>query len=298
MVMLASLFQCCNKSATSGLKVVTIGGEPIENLCCNRAGDNEFTAVVDISADVTDWEAVHPVHTLTTPDPFALQFEIAARRERDHGHWAGLTPRQQLVKDQVRLPAMMRYPVPLHCSPADPEEVRISELLRIFQVFVMDMHRGVNLTQVTMTDEYSDIHCQLSDDMQTLRIDQGSGTLVEFPLPAVTRMYRVIRNDGKVFSGGTPTGPVPVPPLPMVNAEHIVVVEFMKRKLVLVFIEITDAQSFSMCMELLVRISQEADSCHVEGSRQWPEHARSGEAAWGGTGLSERNRGLWNGHEV
>lgn len=294
MVMLASLFQCCHKAASSDTKFVTIGGEPIEDFCCSRAGDSEFTAVVDISADVMDGEQVQPVHALTSPDPFALQAEIATRREKDHGQWTRLTPRQQFLKDQVRLPAMMRYPVPLHCSPDDPEEVRISELLRIYQVFVMDMHRGVYMTQVTMTDEYSDIHCQLSEDMTTLRVDQGSGCIVEFPLPAVTRMYRVIRNDGKVFSGGTPTGPVPMPPLPMVNAEHIVVVEFMKRKLVLVFTQMADAQSFLMCMELLVRISQEADAFHVEGARarQWPEHARSGEAAWGGTGLSERNRGL------
>lgn len=291
--MLASLFQCCNRASNNELKVFTIGVE-IEDVCCSTH-DDDFTAVVDLTTDIMDGDKVVPVHPLATPDHFAEQADIAARRERDHDHWTGLTPRQQLLKEQVRLPAMMRYPVPLHCSADDPEDIRMAELLRTFQVFVMDMHRGISLTQVTMSDEYSEIHCQLLDDMRTLQVDQGSGCIVEFPLPAVTRMYRVIRNDGKDFCGGSPTGPVPVPPLPISNAEHIVVVEFMKRKLVLWFANMPEAQSFIMCMELLVRTTQEAndDSIRSDNSRQWPQHARSGEAAWGGTGLAERNTGLW-----
>jgi hypothetical protein len=289
--MLSAWLQCCNRASSTELKVLSIGGfQDDDNICCRRVGDAD-PKIIDISSDVLDGHSVDPVHLLTSPDPFAQQVEVAARLDCDHDRLQTLTQRQQSLKEQVRLPLMMRYPVPLHCSPEDPEEVRIAELLRTFQVFVLDMHKGVYMTQVTTTDEYSDIHCQLLDDLQTLKVDQGSSCIVEFPLTAVTRIYRVVRNDGKVFSGGSPTGPVPMPPLPLVNAEHIVVVEFMKRKLVLVFGTMSDAQSFIMCMELLVRFAQEVATYDSHGRDQqpWPHHARSGEAAWSGAGLSGRN---------
>ena len=47
-----------------------------------------------------------------------------------------------------------------------------------------------------------------------------------------------MKNDDRWFSAGSLTGPTPMPPLPLSNAEHIVVVEFMKRKLAFVFAEI------------------------------------------------------------
>merc|ERR1719392_344337 len=139
----------------------------------------------------------------------------------------------------------------------DPEDVRRAELLRTYQDFVMDLHKGLHMTQLTSSQDYSDIHCQILEDLQTLKVDQGSGCIIEFPLSAVSKVYRIVKNDGKWYSAGSLTGPTPMPPLPLSNAEHIVVVEFMRRKLAFVFNEITAAQIFLMCMELLIRRAQE-----------------------------------------
>mmetsp|Transcript_73037 Transcript_73037/g.236396 ORF Transcript_73037/g.236396 Transcript_73037/m.236396 type:complete len:194 (+) Transcript_73037:311-892(+) len=113
------------------------------------------------------------------------------------------------------------------------------------------------MTQLTSNQDYSDIHCQILEDLQTLKIDQGSGCIIEFPLGAVSKVYRIVKNDDKWFSAGTLTGPAPMPPLPLSSAEHIVVVEFMRRKLAFVFSEIKVAQRFLMCIELLIRRAQE-----------------------------------------
>merc|ERR1719321_2505265 len=116
----------------------------------------------------------------------------------------------------------------------------------------------MHLTQLTVSQEYSDIHCQLHDDLQTLKVDQGSGCIIEFPLSAVSKSYRIVKNDNKWFSAGSLSGPTPLPPLPLSNAEHIVVVEFLRRKLAFVFNEMAPAQNFLMCMELLIRRAQES----------------------------------------
>merc|ERR1711862_1019273 len=84
--------------------------------------------------------------------------------------------------------------------------------------------------------------------------------IIEFPLTAVSKVYRIVKNDDKWYSAGSLNGPTPMPPLPLANAEHIVVVEFMRRKLAFVFNEIVAAQSFLMCMELLIRRAQECRS--------------------------------------
>merc|ERR1740122_111825 len=152
---------------------------------------------------------------------------------------------------------MRRYPVPPSCTADDPEEWRRRELLQIYQEFTLDLHKGIHMTQLTSNQDYSDIHCQILEDLQTLKVDQGSGCIIEFPLTAVSKVYRIVKNDDKWYSAGSLTGPTPVPPLPLANAEHIVVVEFMRRKLAFVFNDMAAAQRFLMCMELLIRRAQE-----------------------------------------
>merc|ERR1711979_167432 len=94
-------------------------------------------------------------------------------------------------------------------------------------------------------------------DLQTLKVDQSSGCIIEFPLTAVSKVYRIVKNDDKWYSAGSLNGPTPMPPLPLSNAEHIVVVEFMRRKLAFVFNDMKPALNFLMCMELLIRRAQE-----------------------------------------
>jgi len=122
----------------------------------------------------------------------------------------------------------------------------------MYQEFALDMHTGMYLTQLTSNRDYSDIHCQLMEDMQTLKLDQSNGRIIEFPLTGVSKVYRIVKNDDKWYSAGSP-----LPGLPNSNTEHIVVVEFMRRKLAFVFKELQMSQRFLMCMELLIRRAQQ-----------------------------------------
>merc|ERR1719326_2077462 len=106
--------------------------------------------------------------------------------------------------------------------------------------------------QLTSNRDYSDIHCQLMDDMVTLKLDQSNGRIIEFPLTGVSKVYRIVKNDDKWYSAGST-----VPGLPSASTEHIVVVEFMRRKLAFVFKELQISQRFLMCMELLIRRAQQ-----------------------------------------
>lgn len=236
--MFASIFQCCN---------------------CRDETSNEFQ-VLELTSEIGEVQLAQPVHLLTRHDSFDMTQtpRSMAKGEKSDGlRTLPVTARQRNLKDRIQLPNMRRYPVPPSCKPEDPEEWRRQELLKSYQEFVLDLHKGIHLTQLTSNQDYSDIHCQILEDLQTLNVDQGSGCIIEFPLSAVSKVYRIVKNDDKWYSAGSLTGPTPMPPLPLSNAEHIVVVEFMRRKLAFVFNEIAAAQSFLMCMELLIRRAQE-----------------------------------------
>merc|ERR1719387_1569840 len=168
-----------------------------------------------------------------------------------------MTPRQRHLSDMIELPQLNSYPAPPGVSPEQPEEERRQLLLQTYRDFVLEMYTGMYLTQLTSNRDYSNIHCQLMDDLQTLKLDQSNGRIIEFPLTGVSKVYRIVKNDDKWYSAGSLTGASPVPPLPLSNAEHIVVVEFMRRKLAFVFKQIQESQRFLMCMELLIRRAQQ-----------------------------------------
>lgn len=60
------------------------------------------------------------------------------------------------------------------------------------------------IEKILSAEEYSDIHCQISEDLQTLknlghlvsalclRIDQGSGCIIEFQLTAVSKVCLIL----------------------------------------------------------------------------------------------------------
>mmetsp|Transcript_41697 Transcript_41697/g.89526 ORF Transcript_41697/g.89526 Transcript_41697/m.89526 type:complete len:322 (-) Transcript_41697:206-1171(-) len=238
--------------------------------CCNSHADipNGELKVVHLSSDVMEMHMKQPVHLLTRQDSFDMTLAMQKSAKGSASSTPSrlspgvVTPRQEGLRDRVWLPKLRRYPVPPSCSEEDPEDVRRAELLRMYQEFVLDLHKGIHVTQLTSNQDYSDIHCQILDDLQTLKIDQGSGCIIEFPLGAVSKVYRIVKNDDKWFSAGTLTGPAPIPPLPLSSAEHIVVVEFMRRKLAFVFNDIKVAQRFLMCIELLIRRAQEVRDEH------------------------------------
>jgi len=230
--------------------------------CCNSVSDGSEVKVVQLSCDDIEGGSLaqpahpHTVHMLTQSD--ALDIMPRKSGQGSPRAWSSpITPRERDFQDRIRLPQMRRYPVPPGCSNDAPDESIKEELLRAYREFVLELHKGIYMTQLTSTQEYSDIHCQILEDMQTLKVDQGSGCIIEFPLTAVSKVYRIIKNDDKWYSAGSLTGPTPMPPLPLSNAEHIVVVEFMRRKLAFVFGDMAAAQRFLMGIELLIRLAQE-----------------------------------------
>merc|ERR1712107_607530 len=76
----------------------------------------------------------------------------------------------------------------------------------------------------------------------------------EFALELHTGMYlsQLTSNNDKWYSAGSP-----LPGASTSNMEHIVVVEFMRRKLAFVFKELHVSQRFLICMELLIRRAQQ-----------------------------------------
>lgn len=225
--------------------------------CRNQDGTGTGELQVQLSSDHTDGMQRR---FFPSADSFDITFTpraTDAESEAEVAKAPQLTPRQKCLKDELELPMLHQYPVPPSCGSDDNDETRLQVLLRTYQEFALDMHKGMYLTQLTSSRDYSDIHCQLMEDLLTLKLDQSNGRIIEFPLTGVSKVYRVVKNDGKWYSAGSLNGPQPVPPLPLSNAEHIVVVEFMKRKLAFVFKDIQASQRFLMCMELLIRRAQQ-----------------------------------------
>lgn len=274
-----TLFQCCTSATSPELNVVTILGDPIDDIhaCCKSP--SECHQVIDISSDILDENAKFIVVNEQF-DPFLSSSGISARGSDDQKDQF-LSPCQKYLKDQLRLPAMKQYPVPLHCSPDDPEEMRVSELFKLFQTFVLEWHKGLYMIQsckdMDARYEFIDVHCQLMNDLRTLKVDKGSCRIVEYDLLAVTRMVRdLIPLQRDNCRGGV----VQSLPLVCVDTKHIVVLEFAKRSLMLVFSSIAEAQSFMMCMDLLVHFTRQNFNSIGRGSgHQEPDLSRCAAAS-------------------
>jgi len=157
----------------------------------------------------------------------------------------GTTARQKLLFESLELPYMKVYPLPPNCSSSDGEDVERGKLLELYRQFAMELYTGMYLTQMTSNHEYANIHCQLMEDMMTLKMDQDNGCIIEFPLTAVLRVYRFNAYEPNISEQGEDF------------MEHIVVVEFMRRKLLFVFGEHQVSQRFLACLELLIRRAQQ-----------------------------------------
>lgn len=207
------------------------------------------TKVVHLRSDVPD-HLPKPSHDLAEHD--TIDTTLGPSRNKPKSQPNIMTPRQHCFKEAVQLPKLLRYPsLPKDFFMEDGNEEQQEKelLLKMFQDFTLDMHRGRYLTQLGSNQDYSVIHCQLMDDLQTLKVDQGNGCIIEFPLTGVSKVYRIVKTDERLLSTSTTTTSV--------NVEHIVVVEFMRRKLAFVFAEVAEAQRFLICIELLIRRAQE-----------------------------------------
>lgn len=133
-------------------------------------------------------------------------------------------------------------------SRADAEEGNFCLVREMYQQFTLELRAGMHLTQLTLGSKYSDIHCQLMDDLQTLKLDQSNGQIVEFPLAAVSKVCRVVKYKDKDVGDSTDRDAAWSR-----NAEHVIVIEFLRRKLAFVFETASEARRFISCIEQLVR---------------------------------------------
>jgi len=141
----------------------------------------------------------------------------------------------------------------------------------MYQEFVLELHKGCFLQQLTSVRDCSSVHCQLTEDLQTLKLDQCTGRIVEFPLTGVSKVYRIVKVGERFYSWAASHA---VPPG---TIEYIVVVEFLRRKLAFVFGEPQASLRFFMCMELLIRQAQQTsrDINPTDSAARPPEGATS-----------------------
>jgi hypothetical protein len=201
---------------------------------------------------------------ITQKDAYDITF--AAESERRAA--MPVTPRQRELLEQVSLPQLSTIPASLIGVEEDAsDDVKRTALLEMFKNFVLDLHSGMYLTHLTSSREYQDIHCQVLDDLITLNLNQSNGRIIEFPLIGVTKVYRIVRKDEHWYQMMTSS------PLP---TDHIIVVEFSRRKLAFVFKELQESQRFLTCMELLIRFAQQKHLRSDVPKVSTPRQVRSG----------------------
>uniref|UniRef100_A0A7S4QZP4 Uncharacterized protein n=1 Tax=Alexandrium monilatum TaxID=311494 RepID=A0A7S4QZP4_9DINO len=194
-------------------------------------------------------------HSLTQSDSFDITFTprsldpLASTKEVYAA--SSVTPRQRDLQGQLELPALQSYPIPPGCSPQLPQEDQRRQLLEMYHGFALDLHRGMYLTQLMSDRSYSDIHCQLMEDLSTLKLDQGTGRIVEYPLANVSKVYRLWKAGSKLYTADKKHSSVPA------DSDQIIVIVFSKRKLAFVFKESKASQRFVFCMELLIWRAQQ-----------------------------------------
>jgi len=169
--------------------------------------------------------------------------------------WTGLTQRQQKLCDNIEIPGVntTRSAFPPLCA-EETEEARIQRLLDVYQKFTLELHTGQYLMHLSTDFQYNEIHCQLTEDLRTLKIDQSDGNIIEFPLTAVSQLRRLVTSGRKWYGVGVFTEEhMPI------DIEHVVIVEFIQHKLPFVFKDNNEAHRFQICMELLIRSAQQND---------------------------------------
>ena len=121
------------------------------------------TKVVHLRSDVPD-HLPKPSHDLAEHD--TIDTTLGPSRNKPKSQPNLMTPRQHCFKEAVQLPKLLRYPsLPKDFFMEDGNEEQQEKelLLKMFQDFALDMHRGRYLTQLGSNQDYSVIHCILAE---------------------------------------------------------------------------------------------------------------------------------------
>eukprot|EP00435_Cladocopium_sp_Y103_P070594 s497_g35.t1 len=214
-------------------------------------------------------ETLHIVQLSTDAlaDPFDLNIspshaESSGRVLATKG--TGASPGEQRLREQIQLPRMRWFKLQGAWDDGVDDDEDLGEeekkmaLLQIYQDSVLDLLSGLELTVMAGNQEYVDSHCQLMPGFTSLKVDYGcDNSITEFPLNNVTKMYRVVKRRANTQLHLAEHHPRTSYPFP--ETDHIVIVEFVSRKLVFVFVDEVEAQRFLLCLELLTWQSQHDD---------------------------------------
>jgi len=111
-----------------------------------------------------------------------------------------------------------------------------------------NLYTGAYLMQLMADGTFSEMHFQLVDDLKVLKLDQGNGCIVEFPLSLVTRVQEAVQLGGIMYRPG-PKLPNCLPP----DTLHITTIYFPRHRLVFGFRNGKEGSAFKTCMEFLVK---------------------------------------------
>lgn len=153
-----------------------------------------------------------------------------------------MTPRQQVISDSLEICPIRTIPSLSLLEEYETDDLKCKQMLELYQQFTLELHAGIYLKQLTSTFDYWHVHCQLMEDLSTLKIDQDNGRIVEFPLTAVSEVKSMIKRHKTVSCTDDAN-----------KVDHIIVVEFLCRKLAFVFSSSYEAQVFMTCLEFLIR---------------------------------------------
>eukprot|EP00811_Abedinium_folium_P000895 NODE_10821_length_1326_cov_7.391159.p1 GENE.NODE_10821_length_1326_cov_7.391159~~NODE_10821_length_1326_cov_7.391159.p1 ORF type:complete len:323 (+),score=55.07 NODE_10821_length_1326_cov_7.391159:69-1037(+) len=220
--------------------------------------------------------------------PLNLSFKSVGMKA---GYATDWSPPTVLTKKQLELRSRLKLPTPEMCCgepllAGETTEGRHRWLLDMYQDFAFELYEGMFLKQLR-TDICSDrVHCQLVDDLETLKLDFEDGCIIEFPLSAVSQVRHLLRHESKWYSmpagmchsynqvirqdesdqrrricgeepcsKGDEAGPEPAPTFPP-TAEHIIVMQFQMKQLAFSFATVPYAQRFMTCIELMISMSR------------------------------------------
>ena len=137
------------------------------------------TKVVHLRSDVPEGHLPKPSHDLGEHD--TIDTTLGPSRNKRAPQPSVMTPRQHCFKEAVQLPKLLRYPsLPKDFmanmaedgsfGSGEREQQERETLLKMFQDFALDMHRGRYLTQLGSNQDYSVIHCRLAAHQKPLRL--------------------------------------------------------------------------------------------------------------------------------
>jgi len=164
-----------------------------------------------------------------------------------------LTIRQKEFRDRIELPQMCDYPHAPGYRVDEPEDTKRYRLLQFYQEFTFDLYVGMHLTQLINGRFYEDVHCQLMDDLQTLKLDQSDGCIIEFPLISVSSVFPCDDGDWNEIR----TSLSKSTNRRILRPEFPVEVDFSRRRLTFIFNVLMAAQQFALCIQLLARWAQQ-----------------------------------------